>query len=189
MTAENLKIGARGWRHPQWVGSYYPDDLPEEWQLTYYANDFRVVLIPVEYWESSIGYDLDEWLEAVGDDFRFYLECPSFENDEDMQRFHDQCVEMDDLLGGVISAEDDNVDRLDLKCPVIRAPSLKTDNLCIGILNIELDDLRLVRVWLEEFDRSCETRQKIAFVTDGNGNDGHIEAILKIRTLSEMMGL
>ena len=80
MEYENLKIGARGWRHRQWNGLYYPDDLPVEWQLTYYANDFQVVLVPDEYWEKSKGYDLEEWFEAVDEGFRFYLECPPLED-------------------------------------------------------------------------------------------------------------
>jgi len=43
-------IGACGWRHPQWDTSFYPEDLPPEWQLAYYGNEYPVVLIPAGYW-------------------------------------------------------------------------------------------------------------------------------------------
>lgn len=39
-------IGSVGWRHRAWQDSYYPADLPPEWQLGYYANEFPVVLVP-----------------------------------------------------------------------------------------------------------------------------------------------
>jgi len=38
-----LVVGARGWEHAQWLETYYPDDLPEDWQLDYYANEFGCV--------------------------------------------------------------------------------------------------------------------------------------------------
>jgi len=47
-------IGACGWRHPQWDTGYYPEDLPPEWQLAYYGNEYPVVLIPAGYWKLGL---------------------------------------------------------------------------------------------------------------------------------------
>jgi uncharacterized protein YecE (DUF72 family) len=35
-------IGACGWQHNDWTGEFYPDDLPEEWRLGYYAHEYQV---------------------------------------------------------------------------------------------------------------------------------------------------
>ena len=50
MSSMSLNIGAYGWKHENWSGGFYPDDLPQDWQLTYSSNAFNCVLVPVEYW-------------------------------------------------------------------------------------------------------------------------------------------
>ncbi len=40
-----LLIGACGWLHEGWSGSFYPDDLPADWQMAYYANAWPLALI------------------------------------------------------------------------------------------------------------------------------------------------
>ncbi len=67
-------VGARGWEHEAWTGSFYPQDLPEDWRLTYYANAFRSVLVPAERLASVTGENLTRWREEVPEDFLFYLE-------------------------------------------------------------------------------------------------------------------
>ena len=69
-----LSVGARGWQHPGWRDNYYPDDLPEDWRLDFYANEFRQVLLPFEAW-SAIGPDeVGEWIDATDTGFRFFVE-------------------------------------------------------------------------------------------------------------------
>ena len=75
MSAKNLNIGAYGWKHAEWSGGFYPDDLPRDWQLTYYSNAFNCVLVPVEYWCEADTPDCEDWLESVHDDFRFHIAC------------------------------------------------------------------------------------------------------------------
>ena len=189
MSTEYLKIGARGWRHQQWQGSYYPDDLPENWQLSYYANDFQVVLVPSEYWDSSKGYDLAQWLEAVDDDFRFYLECPMIDDSNELQRFKKQCVEMGDLLGGIVVSKVMDSKHLALLCPIIVLSSFDDTAVCADMLANDLDDLRKIRAWLEAFDKQCDSKQSLVFVSNGKDIDIPMETLVKIKTLSEMMGL
>ena len=188
MAAENLKVGARGWRHQQWLSSYYPDDLPEDWQLGFYANNFSVVMVPAEYWSPSRGYDLEEWIDGVNEDFRFYLEYPLLDTDE-AQHFQSQCVDMGDLLGGVIVTDNNSLDELNLPCPVLQAPSFDDGGVGIGFLDKDFDNLRKVRVWFEAFDKSRKTEQTVVFVGNGSENDISMETLSNIKTLSEMMGL
>jgi len=41
-----LHIGSYGWQYESWNNSFYPDDLPMEWQFAYYANEYSVIMIP-----------------------------------------------------------------------------------------------------------------------------------------------
>ena len=189
MTINNLKVGARGWRHERWLTSYYPDDLPEDWQLTYYANDFEVVIVPQAYWTPSKGYPVGDWQEAVGENFRFYLEYPPLDSDEEIKCFQNQCIELGDLLGGIVVAEGFNVDKVVLSCPVIDISSVGTSALCVGVMDKDFEDLRKARVWLETFDKNSQSEQKVVIVSNGTEDDISMESLLKIQTLSEMMGL
>lgn len=67
-------IGTCSWKHQAWLNDFYSDDLPEEWQLGFYSNEFPVVYIPVADWFDLKISDLSEWTEDVSDSFRFILE-------------------------------------------------------------------------------------------------------------------
>ena len=79
----NISVGAYGWRHSHWLGSFYPEDLPvsaeEDWRLTYYSNEFNCVLVPAEYLLCLSGQNAvigcNHWLGEVNDEFQFYVEC------------------------------------------------------------------------------------------------------------------
>lgn len=66
--------GCADWRHPDWVGSIYPADLPEDWQFAFYQTQFRCVWLDAAAWQSI---DETTWAALVADatgDFRFVLE-------------------------------------------------------------------------------------------------------------------
>ena len=66
-------MGVCGWDHEHWLGTFYPDDLPEDWRLSYYANEFSTVLVEEDMWRSKLS-ELDEWADEVSEDFLFYLQ-------------------------------------------------------------------------------------------------------------------
>jgi len=71
----NINLGATGWQHRHWSASFYPDDLPADWQLTYYSNAFNTVLVPVDYWHNNASSVCAGWLENVHGEFRFFVGC------------------------------------------------------------------------------------------------------------------
>lgn len=79
----NISIGAYGWRHPHWLGTFYPEDLPvseeDDWRLSYYSNEFNCVLVPADYGlflsGQNAAIDCNHWLDEVNDEFQFYVEC------------------------------------------------------------------------------------------------------------------
>lgn len=61
--ARQLEVGARGWQYAAWQAAFYPDGLPEDWRLAYYANEFRCVLLPSDYWLDEPAPVLQELAE------------------------------------------------------------------------------------------------------------------------------
>lgn len=70
-------VGTVGWDHDEWVGEYYPEDLPQDWRFGYYSNDYRSVLVPEDHWPMGDLSLVQEWLEDSGEEFRFVLQLPS----------------------------------------------------------------------------------------------------------------
>jgi len=58
-----LHIGSYSWLHDSWNDSFYPEDLPVEWQFAYYANEYSVIMVP---W--AVLHDNFELLEQGIDD-------------------------------------------------------------------------------------------------------------------------
>ncbi len=77
MSVETHRVlmGACDWRHPAWNNDYYSEDLPEDWHLGFYSNEFPVVFVPASRWLDNDA--LSEWGEDVSDSFRFVLEIPA----------------------------------------------------------------------------------------------------------------
>lgn len=42
---QRILIGSLGWQHDGWQDDYYPQDLPSEWRLGYYSNEFPLAVI------------------------------------------------------------------------------------------------------------------------------------------------
>ncbi|MEN8128754.1 MAG: hypothetical protein ABFS45_00885 [Pseudomonadota bacterium] len=73
----NLQLAAVDWDHDHWQGEFYPHDLPSPWRLTYYANEYRQVLVPTRCWDKAGLAPAAQWYEDVHEAFRFYLLLPS----------------------------------------------------------------------------------------------------------------
>lgn len=71
-----MLTGTRGWNYDDWVGAYYPEELPEEWRLAYYCNDYRSVLAPVDHWAISPAEAIATLIEEIDPGFSVVLELP-----------------------------------------------------------------------------------------------------------------
>ncbi|MDG6773578.1 hypothetical protein QCB45_04470 [Thiomicrorhabdus sp. ZW0627] len=99
---DNLQIGTFGWLHEDWQGSFYPDDMPEEWQLDYYSNAFRVVLVPQEQWLNLTEEELEEYADCVEGEFAFYLELRESMSPQKQQQLGLMKHVLGSLLSGVV---------------------------------------------------------------------------------------
>lgn len=100
----NLSVGAWGWKHPEWEKDvFYPDDLPADWQLSYYSNEFDVVVVPAAYWFAE-GYGDEDWLDDVADDFAFYIEWPFLQlsDSDDYKKCAVACTDLGEQLAVIL---------------------------------------------------------------------------------------
>lgn len=63
-----------GWAQESWVGGFYPADLPEEWRLCYFSNEFPSVLLPRVVWTGAADDLVAEWVADLPAEFCVYLE-------------------------------------------------------------------------------------------------------------------
>jgi hypothetical protein len=86
-----------GWSPAGPADHFYPADLPEDWRLTYYANEFPAVLLPRDLWLSAAVDDARAWTADTGEGFRFYLEDGGENAGEDSR---DRALTLGRALGG-----------------------------------------------------------------------------------------
>lgn len=67
-------LGALGWEWPGWAQRFYPEDMPEEWQLTFYNTQFNCVFLPASQWRGLPEETLGQWAEDTHEQFLFLLE-------------------------------------------------------------------------------------------------------------------
>ena len=67
--------GAEGWDHGVWQGVLYPEDLPADWRLAYYALRFDVVMLTWSQVRSVSVSTLIAWAADTSEDFRFIIRC------------------------------------------------------------------------------------------------------------------
>ena len=67
-----VRIGTVGWDFPAWSQAYYPEDIPEDWKLAFYANEFTAVALPENTWKGKdLGF-LEESMKDLDEDFGVY---------------------------------------------------------------------------------------------------------------------
>lgn len=71
---ENLTIGGFDWAREEWEEVFFPEDLPHEWRLDFYSNEFHCALVPQATWMSWVEEDFEDLLESVeGQRFALYF--------------------------------------------------------------------------------------------------------------------
>ena len=79
-----VRTGTIGWNFSNWENSYYPEDIPEDWKLAFYANDFSAVAVPEKLWAGESLQQVCEQLDDLDDGFAVYClvetQIPSVED-------------------------------------------------------------------------------------------------------------
>ena len=75
----SVKLGAMGWRFPSWIVSFYPVDMPEEWQLTFFNTQFNCVYLSRDIWQFADSAERTQWCADTHEQFCFLLEADAAE--------------------------------------------------------------------------------------------------------------
>jgi uncharacterized protein YecE (DUF72 family) len=71
----NVLVGTSGWSYKEWKGSFYPEKLPAEDMLQFYASRFSTVEVNNSFYRIPSERVLVGWAEQVPEDFRFVLKA------------------------------------------------------------------------------------------------------------------
>lgn len=195
--AENIHLACRGWQHPLWQGSFYPDDLPADWQLSYYSNEFDAVIIPDDYWSADTLQQELDWCEQVPPGFRFYAEWPATLDAVEVPQFCSQLEAMANNLVGVLFTEDAAMLALQQRLPNLPCFGAQhiwlPDSLAaqpsaapLAVLARPWRDLRELRRWLEAFAPKHGVARQALLCTMPHPDS---EQLQQARTLLHLMGL
>lgn len=69
-------IGTSGYSYKEWKGSFYPEKLPANKMLSYYAGHFSTVEINATFYRMPSSNTLANWAREVPEGFRFTLKAP-----------------------------------------------------------------------------------------------------------------
>ncbi len=70
-----VHLGSLGWSFVAWQASFYPAEMPAEWQLTYFNTQFNCVFLEQEVWTQVSPEERSRWHEDTHASFHFLLEC------------------------------------------------------------------------------------------------------------------
>lgn len=110
---ENLTIGTFGWQHENWRASYYPDDMPEDWELAYYSNFSKLVVLPMSVWFGEWTFSepdvfakkLDAFLDELHSESYVYVQLDAkIAKDSEFLRWLESQPEW---LNGIVVVEED----------------------------------------------------------------------------------
>jgi len=96
-----ILIGTAGWQHPEWGNEvFYPEDLPEDWFLSFYANEFPIVLIPEQDWSDVDA--VEQLVEEINEQATAGFKCV-FELDWTAQNNINERLEKLSTIGSFLS--------------------------------------------------------------------------------------
>jgi uncharacterized protein YecE (DUF72 family) len=71
-----ILTGTSGYSYKEWLGPFYPEKLPANEMLRYYAEQFRTVEINNTFYRMPAESMLAHWSEQVPENFVFTLKAP-----------------------------------------------------------------------------------------------------------------
>jgi hypothetical protein len=117
LESHRILIGTCGWLHDNWQESFYPEDLPSDWYLGYYGNEFPVVLVGEKEWQQAGS--AEEWLEETDDLPMFICEIPLQDPGNDVLQQADSYLkaasQMGDRCLGIVCRVNHSISAAELK--------------------------------------------------------------------------
>lgn len=103
MTTESprVRVGSEGWfDDPR--GDFYPDDLPEDWRLSFYNTSFSCVLLDAAQLVDCDLEEVGQWQHDLQSQFRFLIAIHAHFNQQALASLKQRLLLLGPHLGGVI---------------------------------------------------------------------------------------
>jgi hypothetical protein len=187
---------------PNWERDFFPEDLPEDWRLDYYANEYPGILIPQDVWAE--GLDVEEWIENLSEDFEFHFQVTAGMPDESLKRLIQAADALGTRLKGLLLESRDRegystlVDRLAVinsgrkisvmtpyeGLPLCWQPDIQAGTACgPGLIRLERDiPPRQLRALIESYAADTVDEAPILFVR------APVAVLETLKTLLDLMG-
>ncbi|HIJ21431.1 MAG: hypothetical protein HON68_05265 [Gammaproteobacteria bacterium] len=187
----HLQFGTLGWGEGFEQANFFPEDLPDEWRLTYLSNEFNCVAISVVELQSLDVDVVEEWVDDTHDQFGFYLRIDAVLSQESL--FEKLSPLKERLRGilledGVEAAAANGVRFIDLKPVLIKGESMESVVRLVageGVALIELQQplapMEVRRVVERLRELSVDT---LLFVPSA----GLMESVATFETISSLLG-
>lgn len=94
-----IELAAYGWQGPAW-SAFYPEEMPSDWRLDYYSNEFSSLVVPAVDWAGTSIDVATDWLAAAPAGFRFYWEIADADGASRLLELARQRNAGDSHLGG-----------------------------------------------------------------------------------------
>lgn len=72
--SSSVRLGSLGWSNPAWRETFYPADMPAEWQLTYFNTQYNCVFLERADWQQASPEQMAQWDADTHAQFLFLLE-------------------------------------------------------------------------------------------------------------------
>jgi uncharacterized protein YecE (DUF72 family) len=75
---KRIHIGTSGWHYQHWLGTFYPDNLPESEFLKYYLKYFCTVEVNNTFYHLPQEQTITHWTETAPEDFIFAVKASRY---------------------------------------------------------------------------------------------------------------
>ncbi|QCU89614.1 hypothetical protein [Thiomicrorhabdus sediminis] len=207
MEFENIQIGTLGWQHESWQGGFYPEDMPEDWQLDFYANQFHCLLVPEPTWLAWTDDDLADVLQSLPEKFALYLQVVSEVDDSKLRQIKMIKAKLASLLAGlVVFSEFGDIANHYAAIPVTLVSkkhelcgwnwSAENDYVCsgavCGVLPALSEDAKqqaeLIKSFMSSIPKDALGAPFIVCAGASAKEDVNIEQVANLKTIAELLG-
>ncbi len=176
---QNLLVGVYDWRQFGLSDHFYPPDLPQDWRLGYFANEFETACVLLDEADLSAGASM-AWLEDLPDSFRLHFE---WVGETPLKALNREQVQQLNHVKALHSAN-----AMASSTPFIRGSDCWTPQqpLASSLARLPGDaDLQQYRRWIEHWIGLTEQPQRLWL----EGSQVSAARLTEVRTLVELMGL
>ena len=195
----SIKLGVYNWQGFASGGGYYPDDLPDDWKLSYFSNEFSSACVDLA--TEALDFDgLQQQVDGLSEDFELSLVFAGLAQLDQwlfylqQLKFKPQALILPPTAFESLIRDESRLSRLRVS-GIEPARQLMAQNRlwtpekpcaqCRIALFPAQDDMKQYRVWIE---RWVGNRPELCETLWLQGETANYSQLTKLRTLLELLG-